>query len=185
MADVTRLLGEWRSGNEAALEALTPLVYRELHRLAQGYLRREKPGHTLQPTALINEAYLRLHGQAEKVSWEGRSHFVAVAAHHMRQILVDHARRKQAGKRGAGASAVSLDDAGLFTPERSADLLALDEAIGKLASVDERKAKAVELRFFGGLEMQEIADVVGVSLRTVQNDLRMAQAWLKTQLAGG
>jgi RNA polymerase sigma factor (TIGR02999 family) len=184
MEDVTRLLGEWRSGNAAALDSLTPLVYRELHRLAAGYLRRERPGHTLQPTALINEAYLRLAGQGEKVDWASRSHFVAVAAQHMRQILVDHARRKLADKRGAGAAAVSLDDAGLFTPERSADLLALDEAIGKLAESDARKARAVELRYFGGLELQEIADVTGVSLRTVQNDLRMAQAWLKARLSG-
>ena len=149
MEDVTRLLGEWRSGDAAALEALTPLVYRELHRLAQGYLRRERPGHTLQPTALINEAYMRLAGRQDKVDWESRSHFVAVAAQHMRQILVDHARRKHAEKRGSGAAAVSLTDAGLFTPARSADLLALDEAIEALAAMDPRKAKAVELRFFG------------------------------------
>ena len=152
--------------------------------MAQGYLRRERPGHTLQPTVLINEAYLRLAGQADVADWQGRTHFVAIAAQHMRQILVDHARRRLAGKRGAGAAAVSLEDAGLFTPARSADLLALDEALEVLAASDARKARAVELRFFGGLEMQEIADLTGVSLRTVQNDLRMAQAWLKARLAG-
>ncbi len=184
MESVTKLLVDWRNGNVAALDLLTPLVFQELHRLAGGYLRKERPGHTLQPTALVNEAYLRLAGQNDQVDWQSRSHFIAIAARHMRQILVDHARKRGAGKRGAAGVPVTLDDNAILAPERSGDLLALDEALNKLALSDPRKAQAVELRFFGGMEMQEIAEVLGVSLKTVQNDLRMAHAWLRTRITG-
>lgn len=183
MGDVTRMLEEWKQGNPAALEALTPLVYAELRQLAAGYLRRERPGHTLQPTALINEAYLRLAGQGAN-DWQCRSHFIAIAAQHMRQILVDHARKRLAGKRGGGAAVVTLDDGMLFEENRAADLLAVDEVLQQLAEFDPRKARVVELRFFGGLERQEIADVLGVSLATVKTDYKIAMAWISSRLGG-
>lgn len=181
-APVTMLLQNWRRGDSSALDQVAEIVDRELRRLAASYLRRERPGHTLQPTALVNEAFLRLMGQAGRVDWESRSHFIAIAACHMRQILVDHARRHGAGKRGAGATLISLDDAPASTDPRSTDLLALDEALEKLAAVDARKARAMELKFFGGLEMAEIASVLNLSIKTVEKDVRMAGAWLRAAL---
>jgi len=181
-APVTVLLQSWRRGDSSALDTVAQIVDRELRRLAASYLRRERPGHTLQPTALVNEAFLRLMGQGDHVDWESRSHFIAIAARHMRQILVDHARRRGAGKRGAGATMVSLDDAPASTDPPSADLLALDEALEKLAEADPRKARAMELKYFGGLEMAEIATVLDVSIKTVEKDVRMAGAWLRAAL---
>jgi RNA polymerase sigma-70 factor, ECF subfamily len=179
---VTVLLHSWRQGDQAALGQIAEIVDRELHRLAASYLRRERPGHTLQPTALVNEAFVRLVGQAGRSDWESRSHFVAIAAHHMRQILVDYARRRRAAKRGAGATLISLDDAQAASEPRSVDLLALDEALAKLTDVDPRKARAMELKFFGGLEMAEIASVLGISVKTVEKDVRLAAAWLRSAL---
>jgi RNA polymerase sigma-70 factor, ECF subfamily len=177
--EVTRLLVEWASGNQQALEDLTPLVYQELKRLAVSYLRKEASGHTLQPTALVHEAYLRLVDQ-KRPDWEGRSHFFGVAAHLMRQILVDHARRRQAGKRAV--LKVSLEEAVSFQPERSRDLVALDNGLKALQKLDPRKCKAVELRYFGGLSMEEIAQTLEVSPVTVRRDLRMAEAWLHHEM---
>lgn len=180
---VTVLLHNWRQGDQAALGRIAEIVDGELHRLAASYLRRERPGHTLQPTALVNEAFVRLVGQGSRTDWESRSHFVAIAAHHMRQILVDYARRHRAAKRGSGATMISLDDARAASDPRSVDLLALDEALAKLADVDQRKAKAMELKFFGGLEMAEIASVLGISVKTVEKDVRLAAAWLRSALS--
>jgi RNA polymerase sigma factor (TIGR02999 family) len=180
---VTMLLQNWRRGDSSALEQVAEIVDGELRRLAASYLRRERSSHTLQPTALVNEAFLRLMGQADRVDWESRSHFIAIAARHMRQILVDHARRHGAGKRGDGATLISLDDARASTNPRSADLLALDEALNKLAAVDPRKARAMEFKYFGGLEMAEIANVLNLSIKTVEKDVRMAGAWLRATLA--
>jgi RNA polymerase sigma-70 factor (ECF subfamily) len=179
--DVTRLLDRWASGDEKALADLTPLVYRELRQLAAGYLRKERNGHTLQPTALVHEAYLRLVEQ-NRPDWENRSHFFGVAARLMRQILVDHARRRNAGKR-AGLN-VPLEGAVTFRQERSRDLLALDTGLTALEKIDARKCKAVELRYFGGLSMNEIAQALGVSPITVRRDLRMAEAWLQKEMQG-
>jgi len=180
---VTMLLQSWRQGDASALDRVADIVDRELRRLAGAYLRRERPGHTLQPTALVNEAFLRLMGQADRVDWESRSHFIAIAARHMRQILVDHARRHRAGKRGAGATVMSLDDAPAVIAAPSTDVLALDEALEKLAAVDPRKARAMELKYFGGLEMAEIAAVLNLSIKTVEKDVRLAGAWLRTTLS--
>ena len=177
--DVTQLLVEWASGDPQALEKLTPLVYRELRQLAASHLRKERLAHTLQPTALVNEAYLRLVDQSHP-NWQNRSHFFAVASHLMRQILVDHARRRQAGKR-AGPK-VSLQEAVSFERERSRDLVALDSALKGLEQLDSRKCKAVELRYFGGFSMDEIAQTLDVSPITVRRDLRMAEAWLRHQM---
>jgi len=177
--EVTRLLAEWAKGNQQALEDLTPLVYRELRQLAASYLRKESPGHTLQPTALVHEAYLRLVDQ-KNPEWEGRSHFFGVAAHLMRQILVDHARKRQAGKRAM--LRVSLEEAVSFQPERSRDIVALDSGLRVLEKLDPRKSKAVELRYFGGLSMDEIAQALAVSPVTVRRDLRMAEAWLHHEM---
>ncbi len=181
MADVTRLLREWKDGREEAAEELAPLVYQELRRLAGAYMRRERPEHTLQPTALVHEAYLKLVKESVP-DYESRAHFTAVAAQHMRQVLVDHARKHRADKRGGGAQPVALEDATLFQPERSGDLLALDDALSKMAAVDPRKARVVELYFFGGMTREEIASVLGIHVNTVARDLRMAQAWLKARL---
>ena len=180
---VTVLLQQWRRGDQAALGQVVEIVDRELHRLAASYLRRERPGHTLQPTALVNEAFLRLIGQGARQDWESRSHFVAIAANHMRQILVDYARRHKAAKRGAGVTMIALDDARAATDPRSVDLLALDEAMEKLAVVDARKARAMELKFFGGLEMAEIAAVLNISVKTVEKDVRLGAAWLRSALS--
>lgn len=180
--NVTALLARWAKGDQQALDDLTPIVYKELRLLAAGYLRKERHGHTLQPTALVNEAYLRLVGQ-NSLNWQNRSHFFGVAARLMRQILVDHARRKSAAKR-AGRY-VPLEEAVAFQSERAPQLLALDFGLQALEKLDERKCKAVELRYFGGLSVEEIAQTLEVSPITVRRDLRMAEAWLRTQMQGG
>jgi RNA polymerase sigma factor (TIGR02999 family) len=177
--EVTLLLAEWAKGNQKALDDLTHLVYRELRHLAASYLRKERQGHTLQPTALVHEAYVRLVDQTNP-TWQSRSHFFGVAARLMRQILVDHARRKQAGKR-AGIK-VPFDEAVSFRRGRSRDLVALDSALIELEKIDTRKCKAVELRYFGGLSMEEIAHTLEVSEITVRRDLRMAEAWLRQEM---
>jgi RNA polymerase sigma factor (TIGR02999 family) len=181
--EVTRLLAQWAKGNPQALEELTPLVYRGLRQLAARYLRNERHAHTLQPTALVHEAYLRLVDQTKKPDWQNRSHFYAVAARLMRQILVDHARHKQADKR-AGIM-VPLDEAVSFRRERSQDVIALDARLSALEKIDPRKCKAVELRYFGGLSMQEIAQCLEISEVTVRRDLRMAEAWLHREMQSG
>ena len=180
--EVTLLLAKWANGNEQALDELTPLVYRELRKLAASYLRRERLGHTLQPTALVHEAYLRLVDQSNP-DWQSRSHFYGVAARLMRQILVEYARRKQAGKR-AGHK-VPLEQAVSFHRDRSDEMVALDTSLTELEKVDPRKCKAVELRYFGGLSMDEIARALEVSPITVRRDLRMAEAWLHSQMQSG
>lgn len=179
--DVTRLLHLWSGGDASALERLTPLLYDELRRLASSYLRRERPGHTLAPTALVHEAYLRLVDDGGR-EWSGRTHFLAIAARHMRQILVDHARRRSAGKRGAGERAVTLDEA-LLARERPEELILLDDALERLAAFDERKARIVEWHYFGGLGQEEVASLLGVHVNTVARELRLARAWLQQQLA--
>src|ERR1700692_4783912 len=173
--EVTLLLAEWAKGNQRALDNLTPLVYRELRQLAAGYLRKERQGHTLQPTALVHEAYVRLVDQTNP-SWQSRSHFFGVAARLMRQILVDHARRKQAGKRGGVK--VPLDEAVSLQKEQSRELMSLDNGLNELEKIDPRKCRVVELRYFGGLSMEEIAQTLDVSTITVRRDLRVADAWL-------
>jgi RNA polymerase sigma-70 factor, ECF subfamily len=180
--EVTLLLVAWANGSQQALDELTPLVYRELRQLAASYLRRERSDHTLQPTALVHEAYLRLVDQRNP-NWQNRSHFFGVAARLMRQILVDHARRKQARKRGG--LKVSLEETVSFQPERSRELLALDSGLNQLEKIDPRKCKAVELRYFGGLSMNEIARVLDISPVTVRRDLRMAEAWLHNEMQSG
>jgi RNA polymerase sigma factor (TIGR02999 family) len=179
---ITQLLAEWRDGNQSALDELYPLVYDELHRLARRYMSRERKGHTLQTTALINEAYVRLAGQ--KVNWANRSHFFAISAQIMRRILIDHARRHAYAKRGGGAQQVSLDEAATVTPDQSGELLRLDEALKSLAEMDPRRSQVVELRYFGGLNNEEIAGVLNVSENTVTRDWNMARAWLYQQLTG-
>jgi RNA polymerase sigma factor (TIGR02999 family) len=181
-APVTVLLQKWRHGDQSALVQVAEIVERELHRLAASYMRRERPGHILQPTSLVNEVFLRLIGQGAQPDWESRSHFVAIAAQHMRQILVDYARRQRAAKRGDGRTLISLDDAQAATDPRPVDLLALDEALERLSEVDARKARAIELKYFGGLEMAEIAAVLDVSLKTVEKDVRLGAAWLRSAL---
>jgi RNA polymerase sigma factor (TIGR02999 family) len=174
--EVTRLLAEWRAGNERAMADLVPLVYAELRQLAAAYLRGERPGHTLQPTALVHEAFLRLVDQSGP-DWQSRSHFYGVAARVMRQVLVDHARRKQAKKR-AGRP-LPLDEVVSFQPDRSGSLVALDEGLRDLEKVDARKCQAIELRYFAGLGMEEIARTMNLSVETVRRDMRMAEAWLR------
>ena len=168
-------------GDDGALGELLPLVYAELRRLAAGYLRRERPGHTLQPTALVNEAYLRLVDQTQ-VRWQNRAHFLGVAAQMMRRILVDHARGQRAEKRGGEIQKLSLDENIDVSGERAADLVALDEALKRLAELDPQKSRIVELRFFGGLSVEETAEVLGVSAPTVKRQWRMAKAWLYGQV---
>lgn len=177
--DVTQLLARWAEGDQQALDDLTPLVYRELRQLAAGYLRRERDANTLQPTALVHEAYLRLVDQSNP-AWENRSHFFGVAARLMRQILVDQARRRNAGKR-AGLN-VPLEQAVSFGESQSPQLLALDTGLKSLERFDARKCKAIELRYFGGLSMEEIAGALQVSEITVRRDLRMAEAWLHKEM---
>lgn len=179
--EVTRLLSEWAKGDSGALEQLTPVVYRELHHLAASYLRRERASHTLQPTALVHEAYIKLVGQSNP-DWQSRSHFYGIAARLMRQILVDHARQKKAHKRGGREIRLSLEEAASFRLERGPDILSLEDSLNELEKMDPRKCRAVELRYFGGLSMEEIANSLGVSLITVRRDLKMAEAWLHNQL---
>lgn len=181
--DVTVLLKAWTAGDEGALAELTPLVYGELHRLARGYMARERNSPTLETGAIINEAFLRLvHWKTAR--YENRSHFYGLAAQIMRRVLVDHARSRGYRKRGGGLRPVELDEAVVMSPERSPDLIALDEALNRLASVDERKGKVVELRFFGGLSVEETAEVLKVSPFTVARDWTLAKAWLHRELGG-
>jgi len=178
---VTQLLQSWQNGDEAALQSLTPLVQAELHRLARHYMAGERQEHTLQATALINEAWLRLIDW-HNVSWQNRAHFFAVSAQLMRRILVDHARRKASIKRAGAAERVSLDDALELSPERTEDLVSLDAALTSLAALDPRKAQIVELRFFGGLNEEETAEVLKISAKTVQREWNKAKAWLYYEL---
>jgi RNA polymerase sigma-70 factor, ECF subfamily len=180
-ADVTALLGELTKGNPEAGPKLIPLVYSELRRMAAAYMRRERTGHTLQATALVHEAYLKLLGQ-RSVNWQNRAHFFGIAAQVMRRILIDHARSHVRDKRGGGREAVPLDEALVFSPERSKDFLVLDSALERLAEFDPRQAKIVELRFFGGLTVEETAEVLSVSPKTVKRDWSVAKAWLHGEL---
>jgi RNA polymerase sigma factor (TIGR02999 family) len=183
-SDVTSLLAAWSEGDEAALARLVPQVYAELHRLAHHYMRAERPGHTLQTTALVNEAYLRLV-DTKRIRWESRAHFLGVAAQAMRRILVDAARGHGAQKRGGAALHVTLDGVAVPAPQRDDALVALDEALTALAAVDARKSRVVELRYFGGLTVAETAAVLHVSPETVQRDWHVAKAWLLRELSGG
>jgi len=180
---VTQLLADWSGGDPGALDKLIPLVQPELHRLAHHYMGREAIGHTLQTTALLNEAYLQLVDDPKR-SWQNRTHFVAAAAQLMRRIMVDHARERRALKRGGGALKVSLDDAALVTARRSEELLALDEALQELAALDPRKSQIVELRYFGGMTIEETATFLKMSHRSVEREWTMAKAWLYRALSG-
>jgi len=179
--DVTRLLLAWSGGDERAVEALLPLVYGELKRQARGYFRREPAGHTLQPTALVHEVYLRLVDQS-RVEWKNRAHFYGVAARIMREILVDHARRRRSAKRGGRDRRIPLEDVQTATQQRSVDLLDLDLALQRLASFDERQARLVELRVFGGLTIDEAAEVLETSPATVSREWRHAETWLHKEM---
>lgn len=179
--EVTQLLIAWSSGDQAAVNRLIPLIDKELHRLAHHYMRRENAGNTLQTTALVNEAYLKLIDQ-KHVHWKNRAHFFALAAKLMRRILVDHARGRKYLKRGGGAQRISFDEALVVSRERGSDLVALDEALDKLTAIDARKGKVVELRFFGGLSVEETAEALHVSAVTVMREWSMAKAWLYNSL---
>jgi RNA polymerase sigma factor (TIGR02999 family) len=183
-AAVTQLLIDWKSGKKEALDLLVPMVYQELRRLADRYLRDERAAATIQPTALVHEAYLRLVSQSLP-DWESRAHFFGVAAHLMRQILVDHARRRQRSKRGSGVEIVRIEDTVSFARERGRDIEELDDALTALAAFDERKAKVVELRFFGGFSIEETAQALGISTATIAREQRMAEAWLHREMARG
>ena len=179
--DITQLLLKWSKGSSAALEDLVPLIYPELRRLARKYMRQENPGHTLQTSALINEAYLRLAG-TEAAQWQNRSHFFAVAAQVMRRILIDHARKHQVVRRGGGLLRVSLDETAFASHERASEFVALDEALTKLALVDARKSQIVEMKFFGGLTVEEVAEVMKLSPITIKREWRAAKAWLRLEI---
>lgn len=179
--EITQLLAHWGAGDETALEQLMPIVYQELRKIADGYLRRERADHTLQPTALIHEAYLRLIDQSLP-QWQNRAHFFGVAAQLMRQILVEHARAQMAQKRGGELQPVKLEEALTYAPERAAELVKLDDALKALAKFDERKSRLIELRYFGGLSVSETAHILGLSPATVSRDQRLAQAWLRQSL---
>jgi len=183
-ADVTRLLADWSQGNEQAFEQLAPAVYDELRRLAARYLSRERSNHTLQPTALVHEAYLRLIDQS-RVEWQNRAHFFGVAAQMIRRILVDHARAHQAAKRGSGAVHFAIDDALDAAAPRDLDLVALDDALATLATLDPQQSRVIELRFFGGLSVEETAEVLGISPATVKREWAAARAWLYRELSRG
>jgi RNA polymerase sigma-70 factor, ECF subfamily len=178
---VTQMLMDWSRGNKEALDQLIPVVYQELRRLASGYLRRERSDHTLQPTALINEAYLRLVDQ-DMPQWESRAHFFGVAARLMRQILVDHARGRAAARRGGDQQKLPLDEVPLFSEEQTIELLAFDEALARLAAFDERKCLVIEMRSFGGMDVEETAEALGVSAPTIKREMRLAKAWLLREL---
>jgi RNA polymerase sigma-70 factor (ECF subfamily) len=182
--NVTELLLEWQHGDMDALDRLTPLIYDELRRMAHRYVQRERAGHTLETTALVNEAYLRLMGQ-EKMDWQNRAHFFAVTAQVMRHLLIDHARRRHFAKRGGEAQQVALEEVTVLSQERAAELVALGEALDSLARIDPRKSRVVELRYFGGLSLEETADVLEVSLMTVRRDWRAAKAWLYRAVTSG
>ena len=180
---VTELLRAWGDGDDAALEQLTPLVEAELRRLARAYMRRERRDHTLQATALVNEAFLRLT-DARRVRWQDRAHFLGISARLMRRVLVDHARARGYRKRGGGAQHVTLDEGLVLSPEPTVDVLALDRTLEALAAVDVRKSRVIELRFFGGLSVEETAEVLHVSADTVKRDWRLAKLWLLRELEG-
>jgi len=181
--DITQLLRAWGDGNQAALDRLMPLVYAQLRQAAHRYMARERRGHTLQTTALVNEVYLRL-AKAREMRWQDRVHFFALSAQMMRRILTDHARARQYAKHGGGAQVVSLDEAPEVSPKPRADLVALDDALKRLAAVDERKSRVVELRYFGGLSVEETGEVLKVSPETVMRDWKLAKAWLLRELRG-
>jgi RNA polymerase sigma factor (TIGR02999 family) len=181
--DITRLLMAWSDGEESVLERLTPLVYDELHRLARLQMRRERPDHTLQPTALINEAYLQLV-DVRNMQWQNRAHFFALCARLMRRILIDLARSRHYAKRGGREQPIALEDAPVVFPVRSPDLVAIDDALLALAKIDARKAHVVELRFFGGLTVEESAEVLKVSPETIRRDWRLAKTWLLREISG-
>ena len=178
--NITQLLVAWQSGNKAALDELTPVIYDELHRLAMHYMRGEASGHTLQATALVNEAYLRLVDAEQP--WQNRAHFLGVAAQMMRRILVDHARTRGSQKRGANKTHVNIDEATIVAADHGDVVIELDDALNKLSKFDERKSKLIELRFFGGLTYEETAEVLSISTTTLDRELRMAKAWLKQEL---
>jgi RNA polymerase sigma-70 factor, ECF subfamily len=180
---VSRLLIAWGNGEPAALEELTPRVYHELHKVARAYLRRGGPFNSLQPTALINEAYVRLLDQSEPIHWENRAHFFGIAARVMRLVLVDQARTRRAAKRGGEAAAVTLDGCMAVSPACAPDVLEVNEALDQLAAVDERKAKVIELRYFGGMNREEVAAALGLTVATVKRDLHLGEAWLRRFLA--
>ena len=183
-ADITALLVDWNNGDRSAMERLMPLVERELHRLAHAYMRREDPDHMLQTTALINETYLRLVDQ-RKVQWQNRAHFFGIAAQIMRRILLNYARDQNRQKRGGKAIHVSLSEALIMPAEKDREIIALNDALNRLEEVDERKAKVVELRFFGGLTIEEVAEVLKVSTVTVLRDWAFAKAWLSREMQNG
>ena len=180
---VSQLLIAWGRGEPAALEQLTPQVYSELHKVARAYLRHGS-SDSLQPTELINEAFLRLLDQAQPVEWQNRAHFFGIASRLMRMILVDHARSRHAVKRGGAAAAVTLDDCMAVSPGRAPDVLEIDQALDRLAAVDERKAKVIEMRYFGGMNREEVAAALSLTVPTVKRDLRLGEAWLRRFLAG-
>ena len=181
--DVAELLAEIADGHEEATEQLMPLVYDQLRAIARRLLRHESPGHTLQPTALVNEAYVRLAGK-HQINWQGKTHFFAIGAKVMRRILVDHARRKKSKKRGGGMYRIPLADDLCVSNRNQEDVLAIEMAIEKLEKLDHRQARIVELRFYGGLTVEEVAEVLGVSKRTVEADWTMVRAWLRREIAG-
>ena len=181
---ITQLLIDWSRGNRSALDELTPLVYRELHALARTYLNRVGRSQTLQPTELINEIYLRLIEPAHSVQWENRAHFFGIAARLMRIVLVDHARSCHAAKRGGDESPITLKEKEVLAPGRSPDVLEVDDALSRLARIDERKARVIELHYFGGMTREEIATALGLTVPTVKRDLRLAVAWLRRDLTG-
>jgi len=181
--EVTQLLIAWSNGSQDALDKLMPLVYAELRQMAKRYMSRQAPGHTLQTTALIHEAFLKLVDQSEK-HFQNRAHFFGVAAQAMRHILVDYARSRRYAKRGGGAAPVPLDEAAVVSGERAAELVALDDALEALAKVDPRKSRVVEMRYFGGLSVEETAEVLKVSVDTVMRDWRLAKTWLLRELTG-
>jgi RNA polymerase sigma factor (TIGR02999 family) len=180
--DITKLLQGWQGGDGAALDALVPVVYKELRRLAHYELRKERPDHTLQSTALVHEAYFRLVGR-DLPQWESRTHFFAIAAQLMRQILVDYARRRRASKRGSGVCTLTLDDAMAMPQGKDVDVVAVDDALNTLAEVDPRQSRVVELRFFAGLSLEETSEVMGIATATVQRDWTAARAWLHREIS--
>lgn len=179
--EITQLLKDWSDGDQSAFDKLIPLVYAELHRLAHQHMRRERPGHMLQTSALINEAYLRLIQQPQ-IRWEGRAHFYGIAARLMRRILVDEARKRNSAKRGGGTIQISLIEATKVSQEQAANVVALDDALKTLETVDSRQSEIVELRFFGGLSIEETAEVLKVSPGTVMRDWTFARAWLRNEM---
>ena len=183
-SQMTQLLHDWSDGDREALDKLIPIVYEELRRQAARYLQRERPGHTLQTTALIHEAYLRLIDQ-KNVQWQNRAHFFGIAAQLMRRILVDHARSRQAAKRGGSDIKLPLEEAMIVAERREVNLVALDEALDRLAAIDPQQSRVVELRFFSGLSVEETAEVLGVSTRTIKRDWNVAKAWLWREISEG